>query len=159
MTPSEFRAAIAPLVAAAHRLKSPDPIARVVARVEKKVASCQSNANTRAKKAGIEGRLTLDDVRQAFLLDYGRECPFTGERMRYANTELDHVAPFRIGGENAGHNVRLLSARANKIKEGMTDSAAHILFDALMQMDAESAASATRRLAVAPAWKRWTPKG
>lgn len=154
MKPQEFRDWITPKVAAAHRLKSPGPIAKVVARIEKKVTACQTNANTRAKKAGVEGRLTLDDVRQAFLLDYGRECPFTGERMRVSNIELDHRDPFNLGGENAGHNIRLLSIRANKIKEGMSDKDAHALFDCLMLMDPESQSSVTRRLMAPPPWKK-----
>ena len=51
MTPTEFRAAMRPLVMAAHRLKSDAPIERVLDKIERKVASCVSNANTRAKKA------------------------------------------------------------------------------------------------------------
>lgn len=154
MTTQEFRDWITPKVAAAHRLKSPDPISRVVAKIEKKVTACQSNANMRAKKAGVSGRLTLDDVRQAFLLDYGRACPFTGEAMRVANIELDHRDPLALGGANAGHNIRLLSKRANKIKENMTDDDAHALFDCLMLMQPESRESVVRRLMTKPVWRR-----
>lgn len=154
MTPSEFRAAMRPLVMAAHRLKSDGPIDRVLDKIERKVYACQSNANTRAKKIDANARLlTRDDVRQAFLLDYGRPCPFTGEIMRVSNTELDHIDSLFAGGENMGRNIRLLSARANKIKENMTNAATHVLFEALLQMDADSQASVTRRLMSKPKWR------
>ena len=153
MTPAEFRAAMRPLVMAAHRLKSDAPIERVLDKVERKVSSCVSNANTRAKKAGVPGRLTRDHVRQAFLVDYGKECPFTAEMLRYKNSELDHIEPLAAGGDNTPENVRLISLRANKIKENMSARSARILFEALLKMDPQSAASVTRRLMAKPKWR------
>lgn len=154
MTPAEFRAAMRPLVMAAHRLKSDAPIDRVLDKIERKVYACQSNANTRAKKIDANARLlTRDDVRQAFLLDYGRPCPFTGEMMRVNNTELDHIDPLAEGGDNTPDNIRLLSTRANKIKENMSNAGAHVLFDCLRRLDALDHASVTRRLMSKPKWK------
>lgn len=160
MTPAEFRTQMRPLVMAAHRLKKDAPVDRVLDKIEKKVYACQSHANDRAKKAADKSGhpedyrpLARDDVRQAFLLDYGRPCPFTGESMRASNTELDHIDPLFSGGENTARNIRLLSTRANKIKENMSNAATHILFEALLQMDADSQASVTRRLMSKPKWR------
>ena len=83
--------------AKAYRLANPDRVAAQVA---------AGNANLRAKRLGIAGRLTVQDI--ADLWERQPTCGLCG-----LGRGVDHIVPLAAGGSNEPPNLRTLCTPCN----------------------------------------------
>ena len=72
------------------------------------------NHNTRAKKAGVPGRLTADDVASVYE-EYGHTCATPGCGATDDLT-LDHIIPTSRRGHNVRENLQVLCRACNRSK-------------------------------------------
>lgn len=70
--------------------------------------------NTRAKKLGIEGKITLQEI-TAMLAEQDNKCAGCVEDL-LPNWNIDHVMPMRLKGLNKIENIQILCDTCNKSK-------------------------------------------
>lgn len=70
--------------------------------------------NTRAKKLGIEGKITLKEI-TAMLAEQDNKCAGCVEDL-LPNWNIDHVMPMRLKGLNKIENIQILCDTCNKSK-------------------------------------------
>ena len=78
--------------------------------------SCMASrsANRKAKKLGIEGRLTAPEAKE-ILESCGGYCYYCGNKPEVMS--LDHVVPFARGGSNIKENCKPACLKCNKQKK------------------------------------------
>ena len=77
-------------------------------------------ANARAKKQGIEGRITVQEISE-MLLAQDHKCAACAI-LFLENWDIDHIMPFRLRGLNNIGNIRILCRRCNRNKGYMHPS-------------------------------------
>lgn len=71
--------------------------------------------NTRAKRLGTVGQITVDDIKKVIVRS-GLTCEYCGEDLLNSDFEVDHIIPISKGGLNTVDNLAICSTKCNKRK-------------------------------------------
>ena len=101
----------------------------------------------RSKKQGVAAPITLEQMRQLILDNYGKNCKYLDRPMVDDKYQIDHIVPISKGGDSSIENLQMISAVANKIKGSLTEEEFLILMAWLKTLPQEMADNISIRLA------------
>tara|TARA_Y100001938_G_scaffold48260_1_gene67245 strand:+ start:733 stop:1215 length:483 start_codon:yes stop_codon:yes gene_type:complete len=89
-------------------------------RLMKKSSTLRSTLKRRSKEYEVEFNISLQEIRDLFLRDYGSPCKYCSCVLTVANMVCDHVVPLSCGGPSTLLNVEMICRRCNTRKGPLT---------------------------------------
>ena len=85
-------------------------------RLMKKSSTLRSTLKKRSKEYEVEFDISLANIRELFLSNYGSPCKYCTHILTVANMVCDHVVPLSCGGPSISMNLEMICRRCNTRK-------------------------------------------
>lgn len=116
-------------------------------RLLKRLDSVKNSMVTRSKKYGVECTITVEDLRQLALDNYGAPCKYSGRILTIDNMVFDHIIPISKGGPSTKDNIQAISKFSNSMKGSLSEDSFLMLLRWLDTVDEELRKDISIRLA------------
>ena len=89
-------------------------------RTMKKTSTLRSSLKRRSKEYEVEFNVTLSEIRNLTLSQYGKPCRYCGRQMDVRNMVCDHIYPLSMGGKSIVRNLQMICSSCNTKKGPLT---------------------------------------
>ena len=89
-------------------------------RLMKKSSTLKTTLKRRSKEYEVEFNMSLKEIRDILLKEYGRKCRYCVKRLDINNMVCDHVIPLSLGGDSTKENLKMICDRCNRRKGPLT---------------------------------------
>jgi 5-methylcytosine-specific restriction endonuclease McrA len=89
-------------------------------RTMKKTSTLRSSLKRRSKEYEVEFNVTLSEIRNLTLSQYGKPCRYCNNRMDVRNMVCDHIYPLSMGGDSVLSNLQMICNSCNTKKGPLT---------------------------------------
>ena len=87
-------------------------------RLMKKSSTLKTTLKRRSKEYEVEFCMSLKEIRDILLKEYGRKCRYCIKKLDINNMVCDHIIPLSLGG--ASGNLQMICDRCNRRKGPLT---------------------------------------
>lgn len=122
-------------------------IAKVVSRLMKRLDTVKNGMVARSKKYNVDCSITVEELRQMTLEQYGTPCRYSGRILKIDNMVFDHIIPVSKGGPSTKDNIQIISKFSNAIKGSLVEEHFFILLNWLETVPEELKKDISIRLA------------
>ena len=102
---------------------------KVTERILKRADSAKNSMVTRSNKVNVKCDITLEDVRQLILENYGTKCNYCDAILTINNMVFDHIIPISKDGESTKDNIQLICKKCNGMKGSLNEHHFQMLLD------------------------------
>ena len=89
-------------------------------RTMKKTSTLRSSLKRRSKEYEVEFNVTLSEIRNLTLSQYGEPCRYCRGQMDVRNMVCDHIYPLSMGGKSILNNLQMICSSCNTKKGPLT---------------------------------------
>ena len=89
-------------------------------RTMKKTSTLRSSLKRRSKEYEVEFDVTLSEIRNLTLSQYGKSCRYCNNKMDVRNMVCDHIYPLSMGGASVIPNLQMICNSCNTKKGPLT---------------------------------------
>ena len=89
-------------------------------RTMKKTSTLRSSLKRRSKEYEVEFNVTLSEIRNLTLSQYGNPCRYCNNKMDVRNMVCDHIYPLSMGGDSILSNLQMICNSCNTKKGPLT---------------------------------------
>ena len=89
-------------------------------RLMKKSSTLKTTLKRRSKEYEVEFCMSLKEIREILLKEYGRKCRYCIKTLDINNMVCDHVIPLSLGGDSTANNLQMICDRCNRRKGPLT---------------------------------------
>ena len=89
-------------------------------RTMKKTSTLRSSLKRRSREYEVEFDVTLSEIRNLTLSQYGQSCRYCGIKMDVRNMVCDHIYPLSMGGASVLSNLQMICNSCNTKKGPLT---------------------------------------
>ena len=89
-------------------------------RLMKKSSTLKTTLKRRSKEYEVEFCMSLKEIRDTLLNDYGRKCRYCINKLDINNMVCDHIIPLSLGGDSTNKNLQMICDRCNRRKGPLT---------------------------------------
>ena len=89
-------------------------------RTMKKTSTLRSSLKRRSKEYEVEFNVTLSEIRNLTLSQYGKSCRYCRRKMDVRNMVCDHIYPVSMGGASILSNLQMICNSCNTKKGPLT---------------------------------------
>ncbi len=104
-------------------------LVKVTERILKRADSAKNSMVTRSNKVNVKCDMTLEDIRQIILENYGTKCNYCDATLTINNMVFDHIIPISKGGESTKDNIQLICKKCNGMKGSLNEHHFQMLLD------------------------------
>ena len=122
-------------------------LSKVTERVLKRADSAKNSMVTRSNKVNVNCDITLEEVRELILENYGTKCHYCDKILIINNMVFDHTIPISKGGETTKNNMQLICKKCNGMKGSLDEHHFQMLLDWLDTVPEEVKKDISIRLA------------
>ena len=90
-------------------------------RLMKKSSTLKTTLKRRSKEYEVEFYMSLKEIRDILLYEYGRKCRYCVKKLNINNMVCDHIIPLSLGGDSTSKNLQMICDRCNRRKGPLTD--------------------------------------
>ena len=90
-------------------------------RLMKKSSTLKTTLKRRSKEYEVEFCMSLKEIRDILLYEYGRKCRYCIKKLDINNMVCDHIIPLSLGGDSTKENLQMICGRCNTRKGPLTD--------------------------------------
>lgn len=145
-----WRKAMLQVIRKAHPGRGKFTAAERLAKIEHRISGTLASMKARSLAKGVRFDLTAAQLRTMILQGYGQLCPYLRIPMVAPGFNIDHIVPLAALGHSTVSNLRMISGRANRMKEAMMPGDFDRLMDLYWTMEPRSQRSLSRRLSAKP---------
>ncbi len=85
-------------------------------RLMRKISILKSNLRKRSEENDVIFNITLDELKELFLENYGKECKYCEKQLNIRTIACDHIIPLSKGGDSVIENLQLICKTCNTRK-------------------------------------------
>jgi len=89
-------------------------------RLMKKSSTLKTTLKRRSKEYEVEFCMSLKEIRDILLKEYGRKCRYCVNKLNINNMVCDHIIPLSLGGNSTATNLQMICDRCNRRKGPLT---------------------------------------
>tara|TARA_R100000656_G_scaffold70342_1_gene52799 strand:- start:714 stop:1073 length:360 start_codon:yes stop_codon:yes gene_type:complete len=82
----------------------------------RKISILKSNLRKRSEENDVIFNITLDELKELFLENYGKECKYCEKQLNIRTIACDHIVPLSKGGDSVIENLQLICKTCNTRK-------------------------------------------
>ena len=97
-------------------------------RLMKKSSTLKTTLKRRSKEYEVEFCMSLKEIRDILLKEYGRKCRYCVNKLNTNNMVCDHIIPLSLGGNSTAANLQMICDRCNRRKGPLT----HVQYSKLL---------------------------
>lgn len=125
----------------------PRSVEKVARKLLTRCDSVKSGMTTRSKKKNVECTVTLTDIREMMLENYGKPCKYCGRLLTIKNMVIDHIVPMSKGGPSTRKNLQPICRVSNNMKGSLEEKDFLVLLEWLNSVSPELKKDISIRLA------------
>jgi 5-methylcytosine-specific restriction endonuclease McrA len=89
---------------------------RVHKKLLRKISTLKSSLKRRSHEHGVVFDISSKDLKELFLVLYGKECRYCDKILRINTIVCDHIVPLSKGGDSTRENLQLICRSCNSRK-------------------------------------------
>ena len=93
---------------------------KIFHRLMKKTSTLKASLKKRSKEYEVEFNVTLSEIRNLTLSQYGKQCRYCSNKMDVRNMVCDHIYPLSMGGASILSNLQMICNSCNTKKGPLT---------------------------------------
>jgi 5-methylcytosine-specific restriction enzyme A len=116
-------------------------------KLTRKMSGVKSSLKIRSKENNVKFDITLDEIKQMFYKEYGKECKYCEKKLNIRTIACDHIVPLVKGGDSVISNLQLICRTCNTRKGPLDEDDFSILIQLVSELPEELNKYVMRKLA------------
>lgn len=116
-------------------------------KLTRKMSGVKSSLKIRSKENNVKFDITLDEIKQMFYKEYGKECKYCDKKLNIRTIACDHIVPLVKGGDSVVSNLQLICRTCNTRKGPLDEEDFSILIQLVSELPEEINKYVMRKLA------------